>query len=70
MTQALPTTRAALLKLHAEARQRRDRAALGGPEYRQACEDIATIEVQIALVEQPAAKPAPAAPTAGPGTGA
>ena len=64
MTQALPTTRPALLKLHAEARQRRDKAALGGPEYRQACEDVASIEVQIALVEQPAAKPAPAAPAA------
>ena len=66
MTQTLPTTRAALLTLHAEARQRRDRSALGGPEYRQACEDIATIEVQIARIEQPAAKPAtaPAAPAA------
>ncbi len=76
MTQTLPTTRAALLTLHAEARRRRDRSALGGPDYRQACEDIATIEVQIARIEQPAAKaaaasaasvapaPAPAAPTA------
>ena len=64
MTQALPTTRPALLKLHAEARQRRDKAAPGGPEYRQACEDVASIEVQIALVEQPAAKPAPVAPAA------
>jgi hypothetical protein len=71
LTQTLPTTRAALLTLHAEARQRRDRSALGGPEYRQACEDIATIEVQIARIEQPApaTSAAPATPAA-PKTGA
>ena len=65
MSQSLPTTRAALLTLHAEARQRRDRSALGGSDYRQACEDIATIEVQIARIEQPAAKAPAAAPKAG-----
>ena len=53
MTQPLPDTRAALLVLHAAARQRRDRSPLGGEEYRKACEEISAIEVQIARVERP-----------------
>lgn len=57
MTQSLPDTRPALLALHAEVRRRRDRAALGGAEYRQACEEIAAIEVQIARIEQPPEHP-------------
>lgn len=57
MTQSLPDTRPALLALHAEVRRRRDRAALGGAEYRQACEEIAAIEVQIARIEQPPEQP-------------
>jgi hypothetical protein len=67
LTQALPDNRAALLALHAELRRRRDRAPLGGPEYRQACEEIAAIEVQVARIErpQPAAPAAPAAPQTG-----
>jgi hypothetical protein len=66
VTQSLPDSRAALLILHAEVRRRRDRAALGGPEFRAACEEIAAIEVQIARIEQApmapiASQPAPAA---------
>jgi hypothetical protein len=53
VSQSLPDNRAALLVLHAEVRRRRDRAALGGPEYRAACEEIAAIEVQVARIEQP-----------------
>ena len=53
MTQPLPDTRAALLVLHAAARQRRDRSPLGGEEYREACEEISAIEVHIALIERP-----------------
>jgi hypothetical protein len=51
MTKTLPDTRDALLVLHAEARRRRATAPLGGEAYRQACEDIATIEVRIAEIE-------------------
>ncbi len=67
MTQPLPDNRPQLLALHAEARHRRERAALGGPEYRQACEEIAAIEVQIARIALApnAAAPSPAAPEAG-----
>jgi hypothetical protein len=66
LTQPLPDTRPALLALHAEVRHRRDKAALDGPDYRQACEEIAAIEVQIARIEMPtkaAAPPATAAPS-------
>jgi hypothetical protein len=65
LTQPLPDTRTALLTLHALIRRRRDQAALGGPDYRQACQEIAEIEVQIARIEVPApaaAKPTPGAP--------
>ncbi len=58
MTTSLPASRPELLALHAEARHRRDRSRLGSPEYREACEEIAAIEVQIARIEQlPAANP-------------
>lgn len=69
MTQSLPADRAALLVLHAEARRRRDRAPLGGPDFRAACEEIAAIEVQIARIEQAPMAPIASqpAPTARPG---
>jgi hypothetical protein len=68
LTQPLPNSRAELLALHAEARRRRDRSGLGGPEFREVCEEIAAIEVQIARIERP--QPAlPATPSA-PATGA
>ena len=64
---AMYDTTCALLALHAEVRHRRDKAALDGLDYRQACEEIAAIEVQIARIEMPAkaaAPPATAAPSA------
>ena len=69
MTQSLPDNRPALLVLHAEARRRRDRAPLGGPEFQAACEEIAAIEVQIARIEQAPMEPIASKPaaTAGPG---
>ncbi len=51
MAETLPDTRDALLVLHREARRRRAAAPLGGEAYRQACEDIAAIEVRIAEIE-------------------
>ncbi len=51
MAKTLPTTREELLGLHAEARRRRAAAPLGGEAYRQACQDLATIEVRIAEIE-------------------
>lgn len=57
MTESLPDNRPDLLALHAAARRRRDRAPLGGPEFRAACEEIAAIEVQIARIEQAAMPP-------------
>jgi hypothetical protein len=68
LTQSLPNTRPALLALHAEVRRRRDRAALGGAEYRQACQEIAAIEVQIARIEQPPEPPPKDPPTQDPPT--
>jgi hypothetical protein len=53
----LPGTRAELMALHEAARRRRDASALGSDEYRAAAEEIARIEIQIARVEEPAAKP-------------
>jgi transcription elongation GreA/GreB family factor len=47
--------RAELMAQHAEARRRRDTAELDGPEYRAACEEIARIEIAIALAEEPPA---------------
>jgi len=65
VTQPLPDTRAALLVLHAAARRRRNAVPLGGPEYRQACEEIAAIEVQIARIERPLEAVPTAVPKAG-----
>ena len=45
-------TREALLKEHVVARRRRDAAPLGGEEYREALDEIAKIEVEIARVER------------------
>jgi hypothetical protein len=45
-------TRESLLVEHVAARRRRDAAPLGGPEYRQALEDLARIEVEIARIER------------------
>ncbi|MFN8622355.1 MAG: hypothetical protein U0869_16605 [Chloroflexota bacterium] len=55
MTTQRSAARAELMARHAEARARRDTAELDSAEYRQACEDIATIEVAIAAAEEPPA---------------
>jgi hypothetical protein len=48
---ALPSTpRAALMTDHVAARSRRDRADLGSSDYREACLEIARIEVAIAAL--------------------
>lgn len=44
-----------LMAQHAEARRRRDTAELDSAEYRAACEEVARIEVAIALAEEPQA---------------
>ncbi len=45
-------TREQLLEQHAEARARRNRAPLGGPEWAAASADVGRIEVEIARVER------------------
>lgn len=52
--------RTSLMSRHAEARARRDAAPLDSPAYRQASEDVASIEIAIAAAEEPA----PASPPA------
>ncbi len=54
MSKTLPKTRPELLELHMAARRRRAAAPLGSDEYRAAAEELATIEVRIAEIEQPA----------------
>jgi hypothetical protein len=54
---SLPSTRAELLSLHADARRRRNAAPLDSPEFRAACEEVARIEVQIARIERAAEPP-------------
>lgn len=53
MPTTLPKTRDALLVLHEAARRRRAAAELGSDEYREAAQELATIEVRIAEIEQP-----------------
>jgi len=53
MPAALPTTRAELMELHAAARRRREQAELGSDDFRDAAEELARIEIQIASVEEP-----------------
>ena len=57
MSRPLPKTRPELLELHVSARQRRAAPPLPSDEYRDAAEELATIEVRIAEIEQPAAAP-------------
>ena len=54
MPKTLPKTRPELLELHVAARRRRAAAPLGSDGYREAAEELATIEVRIAEIEQPA----------------
>jgi hypothetical protein len=46
-----------LLGHHVAARQRRNAATLGSPEYRAASEDVARIEVEIARIGRSADPP-------------
>lgn len=46
-------SRAALMAQHAEARRRRDAAALGSEDFRAAAEEVARIEIAIAQLEEP-----------------
>ncbi len=61
-------SRADFMVRHVEARRRRDAAPLVSAEYRAACEEIASIEVAIAALEEPQAT-SPAAPAVTPGNG-
>ena len=56
---SLPSTRKELLVLHAQARARRDAAALGSEAYRRAALEVGEIEVEIAALETgvPASRP-------------
>jgi hypothetical protein len=47
-----PKTRAELLVEHTAARHRRDAAPLGSAAFREACEQIARIEIDVARVER------------------
>jgi hypothetical protein len=49
---SLPSTREALITLHAEARGRRNAAPLGSPAFRAAVIDLERIEVRIAAIER------------------
>jgi hypothetical protein len=48
----LPDDREALLRLHREARRRRDAAPLLGKERAEAAFDIERIEIQVARIER------------------
>jgi hypothetical protein len=54
----LPTTRAGLLALHAEARRRRNAAEWGSEEHRAAVAEVGRLEVEIARVEREQTPPA------------
>ncbi len=59
--------RAYLMIRHVEARRRRDAAALGSDEYRDASIEIASIEIDIAAMEEPPSELAQAAAAPSPG---
>jgi transcription elongation GreA/GreB family factor len=46
-------TRDSLMERHRVARARREAAPLGSDEYRAAAEEVAEIEIAIALIEEP-----------------
>lgn len=52
-------SRGQLMERHAEARERRDAAALGSEEFRAAAEEVARIEIAIAALEEPPPEPPP-----------
>jgi hypothetical protein len=46
-------TRGPLMEQHAAARRRREAAPLGSDDFRAAAEEVARIEVAIAMLEEP-----------------
>ncbi|HEY3164059.1 MAG TPA: hypothetical protein VGJ71_06835 [Candidatus Limnocylindrales bacterium] len=54
---SLPATRSELLALHAEARRRRNAAALGSEDFRAAIQALERIEVRIAAIDRAADPP-------------
>ena len=54
---SLPATRAELLALHAEARRKRNTAALGSEDFRAAIQALERIEVRIAAIDRAADPP-------------
>jgi hypothetical protein len=54
---SLPATRPELMALHAEARARRNAAALDSPAFRAAVMDLEKIEIRIAAVDRAADPP-------------
>ena len=54
---SLPATRSELLALHAEARRRRNTAALGSEDFRAAIQALERIEVRIAAIDRAADPP-------------
>jgi hypothetical protein len=48
--------RSTLMEQHAQARARREAAALGSDEFRDAAEEVARIEIAIAKLEEPPAR--------------
>jgi len=48
----LPGTREGLLALHAETRKRRNKAAWGSEEHKEAIDLIGRIEIEIARIER------------------
>jgi hypothetical protein len=45
------------MERHAGARRRRDASPLGSDEFRAAAEEVASIEIEIARLEEPSAEP-------------
>ncbi|CAN5137011.1 hypothetical protein BH24CHL7_BH24CHL7_11630 [soil metagenome] len=60
-------SRAGLMEQHAAARARREAADLGSEAFRVAAEEVARIEIAIALLEEPPIEITAAAAEAGPG---
>lgn len=46
-------TRGQLMEQHAAARRRREAAPLGSDDFRAAAEEVARIEIEIAMLEEP-----------------
>ena len=54
---SLPATRPELMALHAEARAKRNSAALGSEEFRAAVDQLGRIEIRIAAIDRAADPP-------------